>query len=296
VKTTFLLFCSVLLNFSVEAQTTTPADTTRSWQIHGENTVLINQSSFVNWAAGGENTVAGNLLLNYDFNYNKKKWLWYNKVILGYGLTKQSNYGWRKTDDRLILNSILGYQASKYWVYTFYSNFLTQLSNGYKYDGNNRSLISGFLAPAVLTLGPGLAYYKSDKFIINVSPLASRFTFVEKDELSKFGDFGVKPGKKYLYEFGASFYTYYKFNIMENVSLENILRFYSNYLNKPQNIYTDYMANLLMKVNKFITVNAGIQIISDANSQLLIQQDGTIENNSNLQLKQYFGVGLNYKF
>ena len=75
-KTPLLLFYFVLINFSVQAQTTTPPDTTRYWHIHGENTVLINQSSFVNWAAGGENTITGNLMLNYDFNYNKKKCLW----------------------------------------------------------------------------------------------------------------------------------------------------------------------------------------------------------------------------
>ena len=36
------------------------------WKIHGRFSFLFNQSSFSNWASGGENTVAGNLNLNYE--------------------------------------------------------------------------------------------------------------------------------------------------------------------------------------------------------------------------------------
>lgn len=139
------------------AQTTPKTDTTKIWTIHGENTFLINQSSFSNWASGGVNSVAGNILLNYDFNYKKAVWSWDNKVILGYGLSKQQGIGTRKNDDRIILNSLLGRQASKYWMYTFYMNFQSQFAKGYKYDGTNQTLISSAFAPAYLTFGPGFA-------------------------------------------------------------------------------------------------------------------------------------------
>jgi hypothetical protein len=90
------------------AQVAPKIDTTKRWTIHGENTLLINQSSFSNWSSGGVNSVAGNILLNYDFNYKKDLWSWDNKVILGYGLSKQQDIGSRKNDDRIILNSLLG--------------------------------------------------------------------------------------------------------------------------------------------------------------------------------------------
>ncbi|MBS1528374.1 MAG: DUF3078 domain-containing protein, partial [Bacteroidetes bacterium] len=136
-----------------------------AWKIHGENTLLINQASFSNWAAGGVDAVALNVLFDYDFNYKKDKWSWDNKAIVGYGLSKQNGTGWRKNDDRIILNSLLGYAAAKYWLYTFYMNFQTQFTNGYAYDANNnRTLISGAFAPAYLTFGPGFAYKRSDNF------------------------------------------------------------------------------------------------------------------------------------
>ncbi|WP_448701139.1 DUF3078 domain-containing protein [Mucilaginibacter sp. AW1-3] len=286
----------LFLSLAANAQTAAPKDTIHYWKIHGQNTLLINQSSFVNWAAGGVNSLAGNVILDYDFNYKKDKWSWDNKVILGYGTSKQPDLGWRKNDDRIILNSLLGYQAAKYWLYTFYTNFQTQFANGYSYNGNQRTLVSSFFAPAIITLGPGFAYKKSDSLRVNLSPLASRITFVENDSLASIGAFGVKPGNKSLYEFGASLDAYYKFKVVENVSLENILKMYSNYLNSPQNIYVDYTANLFMKVNKFITVNAGVELISDPNAKILFHKNGVDDYHSELQVKQIFGAGFTYKF
>jgi hypothetical protein len=297
-KILFLAFIACL-NVASYAQTTPPAapDTTHVWTIHGQNTILINQSSFSNWAAGGQNSLAANIVLDYDFNYKKDKWSWDNKAIFGYGLSKQNGLGWRKNDDRIILNSLLGYQAAKYWLYTFYANFQTQFTNGYNYDAsNNRTLISAPFAPAYLTFGPGFAYKRSDNFRINLSPAAIRMTFVSNDSLSSIGSYGVTPGKKSLLEFGASLDAYYKVNIAQNIAFENILKLYSNYLNKPQNIYSDYAANLYMKVNKLVTVNVGVELISDPLAQIPVLKNGVTEYHSLLQVKEIFGAGLTYKF
>ncbi|HWW41273.1 DUF3078 domain-containing protein [Pedobacter sp.] len=296
---TFTLLLMVI-GITGYAQDTAPkADTTKKWTIHGENTFLINQSSFSNWSAGGVNSVAGNLVFNYDFNYKKDKWSWDNKAILGYGLSKQQGIGTRKNDDRIILNSLLGYKAAQYWLYTFYANFQTQFSKGWQYNtsGPNK-LISDFLAPGYLTFGPGFAYKKSDNFRVNISPFASRIIIVRNNELSQAGAFGVDPGKKVRYEFGASLDAYYKVNVMENIGFENILKLYSNYLDKPGNIYTDYTANLFMKVNKFVTVNAGVQLIYDDKTKIQeFNTDGTLAGTKKaLQVKQIFGAGLTYKF
>ena len=99
-KRTLLLAASLLIGFAACAQTA-PAlkDTTKKdtlWKIHGQNTILINQASFSNWAAGGVNAVALNVLFDYDFDYKKGDWSWDNKAIIGYGLSKQDGIGWRK--------------------------------------------------------------------------------------------------------------------------------------------------------------------------------------------------------
>lgn len=295
-KQTLLILALAFISLAGFSQATPPKDTTKIWTIHGQNTILINQSSFSNWAAGGVNSVAANIVLDYDFNYKRDKWSWDNKTIFGYGISKENGTGWRKNDDRIIINSLLGYQAAKYWLYTFYLNFQTQFTNGYSYSGDQRTLLSSFFAPAYLTFGPGFAYKKSNNFRINVSPAAARFTFVQNDSLSSVGAFGVTPGNKSLFEFGASVDAYYKVNIMQNIAFENILKLFSNYLSKPGNIYADYAANLYMKVNKVVTVNAGVELISDPNAKIPQTKDGITTSHSLLQTKQIFGAGLTYKF
>ena len=292
-----LLLTSLCITAISYAQTpAAPVDTAKRWTIHGENTFLISQSSYKNWSAGGTNAFAGNLIFNYDFNYKKDVWSWDNKVILGYGLSKQQDIGWRKNDDRIILNSLLGRQISKYWLYTFYMNFQTQFTKGYDYSGPQRTLLSNILAPAYLTFGPGFAYKRSDNFRINISPAAARVIIVRDDSLSHAGAFGVTPDHKSLFQFGASFDAYYKVNLVENISLENILKLYSDYLHKPGDIYTDYTANLFMKVNKFVTVNAGVQLIYDGKTRIPVVENGVKTDKIGLQVKQILGAGITYKF
>ena len=290
-KTTLPLLFLLCMGLACFSQTVTVKDTAKkdtAWKIHGQNTLLISESSFSHWAAGGVNSAAVNLVLDYNFDYKKGNWSWDNKVIAGYGLSDQAGLGWRKNDDRAILNSLLGYKAAKYWLYTFYADFQSQFTNGYSYGAaNNRTLISGAFAPAYLTFGPGFAYKQSNNFRINLSPLASRITFVENDSLSSAGAFGVTPGSHTLFEFGASLDAYYKFDIAKNISFENILKLFSNYISQPQNIYMDYSANLFMKVNKIVTVNAGIELISDPKATTYHEA---------LQSRQIFGAGITYKF
>lgn len=281
----------VLSFFVWSTQAQESEGTPKTWTITGENTFLINQSSFSNWAAGGINSFAGNLVLNYDFNYAKDKWNWDNKVIAAYGKTFQEAVKWRKNDDRLILNSLLGYKAAEKWLYTFYANFNSQFTDGYDYSNDTETLISRSFAPAYLSFGPGFAYKESDNFRINLSPVAARFIIVGDESLRE--RYGVDVDKSARSEFGASLDGYYKINLMENISFENILKLYSNYLDKPKNVDVDYTANLFMKVNEYISVNAGVQLLYDDNVTLE-KSNGTT--GPGLQIRQIFGAGFTYKF
>jgi hypothetical protein len=46
---------------------------------------------------------------------------------------------------------------------------------------------------------------------------------------------------------------HYKFNLMTNVSIENRLNLYSNYLDNPENVDIDYQMNVAMRINKYLT-------------------------------------------
>lgn len=130
-----------------------------------------------------------------------------------------------------------------------------------------------------------MLWKKSDNLKVNIAPATSRLIIVDKDltEPDK-AYFGVEEGKSTRYELGASVGAYYKLDLMKNISMENILNLYSNYLEDPQNVDLDYTMNLVMSVNDFISANLSYQTIYDNNAF------------RGLQTRQVFGIGINYNF
>lgn len=271
-----------LINKTSDAEKKAKDTTNMGWKKAGNLVFLFNQSAFNNeWRAGGTSSMAGNIGLNYDFNYKTPEMIWDNKIIVAYGLTKLKNADVQKSDDRLQYTSLLGKKAAGYWFYSGFVDFKTQMDTGNDANGNK---ISHFFSPAYLQVGPGMLWKKSDNLKVNIAPATGRFIFVH-NHFTEFGSaFGVEQGKSMRFEFGAGLSGYYKFNIMENISWENILNLYSNYLDKPQNVDIDYQANLVMKVNKYISTNLAFQAIYDDNAV------------GAFQIREVFGLGFNYGF
>ncbi|MDO9593636.1 MAG: DUF3078 domain-containing protein [Lutibacter sp.] len=261
------------------------------WHKSGNIILLFNQSAFSDWVTGGENTIAGNLGVNYDFNYLKDNITWDNKIMASYGLTKSKNSEFeKKTDDRFEFNSLIGKKAKGYWYYSAFANFKTQFTKGYVYgkdlDGKEiRTEYTNFMSPANLTFGPGMLWKKSDDLKFNLAPLTSKVIFVDKNfTLPNDAYFGVEEGKSTRYELGFYASGYAKLGLMENVTMENILNLYSNYLEDPQNVDVDYTMNLVMKINSYLSANLTLQTIYDDNAF------------EGFQLREVFGVGINYGF
>ena len=273
-----LLFFFISFSAQQKKKDTLPAPT---WKVHGRFAFIFNQSSFTNWASGGENTIAGDLNINYDFNYKKQNVNWDTRILTGYGLSYISEKGFRKTNDRFELNSLYGIRSRKNWFFSNFINFKTQYTRGYNYKETSKELVSAFFSPAYLSLGPGVLWKKSDNLNLNIAPGTARFTFVN-DVFS--GKFGVKEGENVAFSLGFNLSGYYKFSIMENIEMENILTMYSDYLDKPKNIDLEHQANIRFKVNKFIKMNLTVHTIIDANTS------------GKAQLRELFGLGLNYSF
>lgn len=256
------------------------------WKKAGKVSIMFNQSSFSNWVAGGENSMAANAFINYDFNYRKGDWRWDNKIITAYGMTRTKTNGTRKTDDRLEFNSVVGKKATKFWFYSAFLNFQTQFTNGYNYqaDPNAISPVSKFFAPANISFGPGLMYKKDDQFKINLAPATSKLIIVSDDILSAAGAYGVDPGDKSRFELGFNASLYHKKDIMVNVSMENILNLYANYLEDFQNVDINHQLNIALQVNKYLSTNIQFHTIIDDNTS------------KKPQFKEVLGVGLNFTF
>ena len=264
---------------------------TEGWTKNGTFTFLFNQSAFSDWVAGGENNIAGNIGLNYDFNYKKGTVTWDNKLITSYGLTRSKNSPFeKKTDDRFEFTSLYGKQSKGNWFYSAFLNFKTQFTTGYTYgkDENGQEIRTEFtniMSPGYLSFGPGMLWKKSDNLKLNLAPATAKFVFVDKEfTLPNDAYFGVEEGKSTRFELGfnASFYT--KTNLMENVSMENILNLYSNYLEDPQNMDLDYTMNIVMTINKYLSTNFIFQTIYDDNAF------------GGFQIREVLGLGINYTF
>jgi len=293
-KAAFILLCLGWLPVSAQDTETFPVtDTIKAWTAKGNASVLFNQSTFDKWLAGGENNISGNLGLNYDVNYNKGYWNWDNKIIASYGVvkTRTSSFA-KKTDDRFELNSILGrrIKPESNWYYSAFLNFKTQFTKGYIYgkdenDAEIRTQYTNFISPGYLSFGPGMLWKKSDNLKINISPATSKLTFVDPDfTLPDEAYFGVEEGEALRYELGFNASMYYKVGIVANVSFENILNLYSNYLEDPQNVDLDYQLNIVLKINRFLSTNINFQTVYDDNAF------------KGFQVRQVFGVGANYGF
>ncbi len=294
-KHTLLVLTALLSVTFVHAQDTIApppvADTISPWKFKGNASLLFNQSTFNNWVAGGENNISGNVGVNYDVNYKKNDWAWDNKFIASYGIVKTRTSAFaKKTDDRLEINSILGKQMSKYWYYSAFLNFRTQFTKGYVYerdenDAETRREYTNFFSPAYLLVGPGMMYKRDENLRVNLSPATSKFTFVDKGfTLPDEAYFGVKQGESMRYELGFNASAYYKVDVIANVTFENILNLYSNYLEDPQNVDIDYQLNVVMRINRYLTTNLMFQTIYDDNAF------------RGFQVRQVFGVAVNYGF
>ncbi|MFE3868315.1 DUF3078 domain-containing protein [Flavobacterium sp. LS2P90] len=280
-KKTILLFVFLLVIVSVNAQETSN-DTIKFWTKKGSISLLFNQTAFNDkWLGGGTSNLAGNFGLNYDFNYKKGDVIWDNKFIAAYGITKVKGSKILKTDDRLELNSLWGKKAKGDWYYSLFFNFKTQMDLGYDKDWNT---ISHFFSPAYFQLGPGMLWKKSNNLSVNFSAATAKLIIVHP-HFTDFGtSFGVLQGDSSRFEFGASISGYYKLIVMANISIENRLNLYSNYLDQPQNVDIDYQMNILMRINKYVSANLALQGIYD---------DNTIKA---LQVREVFGLSANYGF
>ena len=270
-------------------------DIPEKWKNSGNALFLVNQSSFSNWTSGGQSSISGTLKIDYNYNYSDNGWDWDTKVISNFGLNKISGSDFlKKTDDRIEINSVLGKKFNNdiigRWSYSSFFNFQTQFAKGYRFgndaNGNpNRTEKSRFFSPATIQLGVGMYWKKSKDLWVNVAPMTGKLILVNRRFTENLSEnqtyFGVKKGGNSRFELGASVRSYYKSEIFENVTMENRLSLYSDYLDRPQNIDFDCTFNFIMKVNQYVSTNLIFQFVYDDNEI------------KRVQVREVLGVGLN---
>jgi len=271
------------------------------WWRHENSIGLdVNEVAFVNWNAGGSNSISGLFKVQFTRVYEKLYTLWNNEISARYGLNQQEDKGLIKTDDEIVLSSNFGYRKDTVsnWYFSAQFNFRTQFTDGYK-NPDDEDIISTFFAPAYLFLGVGTQYNLKPKlFSVYISPLTLKTTYVLNEQLSQEGAFGVEPGQKSRHELGILVQTKYEKEIFKNVAMVNNLGLYTDYINNFGNIDVNWILSFQFKINKLFQANFRSNLIYDDDIKTKVtNEDGeVVTEGAKVQLKQQLGIGVIYNF
>lgn len=224
--------CNVLV--AQEAEAPAAEKDTTFWQSEFSAGLNFNQAGFSsNWKAGGVNSVAFGSLVAGKTAYRKEKFSWDNELELLFGIVRNEGEQIRKSNDRIFLDSKLGYQLSERWSAYFSANYLTQFAEGYAFNNDGtKSLISKFMAPGFLTSSLGLEYKPNETFFVRIGPLSPRITFVTDSEIINNvpSNYGVLPGEKVRLEWLAmNVFASLDKDLSENFNLKTRYAFFANY-------------------------------------------------------------------
>jgi len=273
----------------------------------------VNEVTFVNWNAGGSNSVSALFNLVSSLRYKKDNLIWKSSVRTRYGINKQESQKLRKTEDELELISNIGYRKDTLtnWYYSGRLNFKTQYSNGYIYPDRTKP-ISRFMSPGYLFIGGGVEYGKNlEKLSFYFSPLTFKGTYVLDQMLADAGSFGVEPavyddlgnriekGENARTEMGILVTNAYETELLENIYIRNQLSFYTDYLNSFGNVDVDWEIVLDFKVNSYVKATLGSHLKYDNDiktKEETIIEDEFVERGASVQWKQLLGVGVTMEF
>lgn len=271
-------------------------DSISKWKKAFKAGLNLNQASFTsNWKGGGVNSLGFTAFLNYKANYKGEHNSWDNEIDLLYGMVNNQGLGYRKTLDRVFLDTKYGHMLSKSWDLSVSANFLTQFAAGYKYlksvsGADSLVALSDFLAPAFLTAGLGFEYHPADYFKVRLSPFAPRLTIV--NDVNRFitadnpRPYGVSFDRSTRMEWLA-FQMLAEFNkdIAKNVNLKWRYIMFANYEQLSlRNLYHRLDLNLTAKLGRFMNASFGTILLYDHN------QDNRV------QISQAFSLGVLYTF
>ena len=112
----FLIVVAFIFSIhQIEAQVV-KVDSLSNWKKSFKAGFNLNQSSFSsNWKGGGVNSFGFNGLLNYKLNYKKDKNSWSNEIDMLYGMVNNEGQGYRKTLDRIYLDTKYGHTLTEKW-------------------------------------------------------------------------------------------------------------------------------------------------------------------------------------
>ncbi|MEY4926149.1 MAG: hypothetical protein RI894_585 [Bacteroidota bacterium] len=238
----------------------------------------MNQIGVINPRVGGANDQLGlNGVLTGAATYKMGRMAWDNVGTIQYGILKNGVLGaafadipFVKSQDNVVLASKFGYGITEKPVlfYSVAANFRTQLTHTYTgstLSGEPGTRNSGFLAPAIFTIAPGLDYKPNDNFSVMFSPATFRGVIIGEERLAKLNTLGNTNGQAFESQIGASLNAGYKNDFFEKrVQFQTGLNLFSDYANLSD-VKVDWMTATKVNIFKGFGIGLNTNLYYDKN-------------------------------
>lgn len=253
-----------------------------TWEKSIVGGVNITQTGFDNWAAGGENAFAWQLNLNYKFVKDQEKINWLNTGKFSYGTTKTGDADMVKSIDELKMESVLTYKLGTTINPYAAVTGETQFAPGYDYSTIPSTEISAILDPGYFreSLGAGT---KLNENISTRMGLSLKQTVTTDHPAPYADDVETTEVETLRSEFGAESVTDISLSLSETSTYTSKLELFSSFGGLDE-IDVAFDNILVVKVSKYINMNANLKIVYDRDIS------------PKRQIKQSMALGLSYTF
>ncbi len=308
-----------------------PKDSTdwqKYWKLTGVVGLNLTQTSFTNWAAGGQNNANGVIFANLNLAYQKGLHSWEANLITEIGMMYTmgareirnesdevlAKTNWRKSSDKIDFSTKYGFEFQKTWFVTAMASFKTQFARGKDYgkfdkgDVEKPSYVSNWLTPAYADFSVGIDWKPKPFLSLYLSPVAGRITVCTAPEIDRVGvldytvnsirhSYGIDTtkGKAYKADLGLTFkaqvnYTYKNLTIMSSLVL------FTPYTSKQQkfgNFDVDWDFSISYQFLKVLNVSL-MTSLKYYDQVMITDKNGNT--GPRVQFKEVLGLGIGYSF
>lgn len=270
--------------FSLIAQNEAADSSKWGWQKEMVGGINLTQTSFDNWAAGGENQLAWQLNINFKFINDQEKTNWSNTGKFAYGNTKAGDQKARKSIDEIKLESVFSYKMSKLLNPYIAVTGESQFAAGYDYTTDPKTQISKFMDPAFLRESAGMGY-NPNEIVKTRLGISFKQTITSDYPIPYANPVGTPASEieKIKSEIGAESVTDVNWKVSENSLFTSKLELFSAF-KTVQEIDVNWDNILTTKISKYLNVNFNFKLFYDRDISKM------------RQIKQAIALGVTYSF
>jgi hypothetical protein len=252
------------------------------WQKEMVGGLNLTQTSFDNWAQGGENQLAWQINLNTKFVNDQEKTNWANTGKFTYGNTKSGKEQAKKSIDEIKLESVLTYKLGVLINPFVAATGETQFAPGYNYGTEPKTQLSAFMDPGYIRESAGLGI-KPNEIVKTRLGVALKQTITSDYPAPYADDPKTTKIEKIKNEVGGESVTDVSWKISENSLFTSKLELFSA-LKSLEETDVNWDNILTTKISKYFNVNFNFKLFYDRDISKM------------RQIKQAIALGVSYSF